>query len=330
MDPSSEIKRQFAAFQDEGGFEKRLARVNKLPANLEAVGRGLIRKPLPGESYGFEAYSEHRRRLFKTLAGLSSSNRQRLFTALFPSIAEEAEAAWNLFDHLPYQDGFNSRPFRLRRSQTQGDASITRRCAWIEQLLIVTEGYNYPVTWFAEWASHLGWNSPNTLGFLFAGAIDRGGPSGQEVFNTLIASARGDHPIGKMGRHVTRGLLCSSRSEGWEFIEHMLVAAQREEGLRQVILETTDEAHPEAFKRLLRLVIDQNLVRFSAVVRAAAVWTGFPFEAANPKAVSGVLVKILQYLEDPDAPVAQRRPTWHCGRLRLKIHWLLSLLLNFF
>ena len=37
----------------------------------------------------------------------------------------------------------------------------------------------------------------------------------------------------------------------------------------QSILETVHTAHPEAFRRMLRLVIDNKLARFRSVVRAA-------------------------------------------------------------
>jgi len=43
-----------------------------------------------------------------------------------------------------------------------------------------------------------------------------------------------------MGRHVTRSLLLANRPEGWEFVEKLLVAAQRQEGLHQTILECVD------------------------------------------------------------------------------------------
>ena len=108
---------------------------------------------------------------------------------------------------------------------------------------------------------------------------------GEQVFDTLIASARGDHAIGAMGRHVTTGLL----------------VAQREEGLRQVILETVDEAHPDAFRRMLRLILDHDLIRFSATVRAADVWFGFNWGVDHGRAVRDTLGMALRFLDDGEA-----------------------------
>ena len=78
-----------------------------------------------------------------------------------------------------------------------------------------------------------------------------------------------------MGRHVPIALLCAGREEGWERVEALLLAAQREEGLRQSILEVVDEAHPEALRRMLDLILEHGLSRFSSVARATGVWLGF-------------------------------------------------------
>ena len=101
-----------------------------------------------------------------------------------------------------------------------------------------------------------------------------------------------------MGRHVTRAMLISARPEGWEFVEKLLLAAQRQEGLRQVILESIDEAHPEAFRRMLRLILEHNLLRFSATVRAADVWFGLHWDSATPAVIRKAIEQVLCFLDD--------------------------------
>jgi hypothetical protein len=93
----------------------------------------------------------------------------------------------------------------------------------------------------------------------------------------------------------------ASRVEGWELMEKTLLAAQRQEGLRQVILETVDEVHPEAFRRMLRLIRDHELARFSAVVRAANVWFGLQWDSVSVKTVNTTIDQVLTYLGDPKA-----------------------------
>ena len=111
------------------------------------------------------------------------------------------------------------------------------------------------LNWYAAWTPYLGYGADNTLGYLLAAAVEQ---NNAEVFDTLVASAKGEHPIGAMGRHVPRALLTANKPEGWDFIEKLLIAAQRQEGLRQVILETVDESHPEAFIRMLRLLSEEK------------------------------------------------------------------------
>ena len=139
----------------------------------------------------------------------------------------------------------------------------------------------------------------DAFGILFAAAIDQGDELGQRIIvQILLDSAQGEHEIGAMGRHITRGLLVANRPEGWEFVERLLLAAQRQEGLRQTILETIDEAHPIAFERMLRLIVAENLTRFSAVIRAIAVWFGFGLESLNEKLAKQILTQVSELLGD--------------------------------
>ncbi|MEO0869485.1 MAG: hypothetical protein AAFY17_13795, partial [Cyanobacteria bacterium J06642_11] len=152
------------------------------------------------------------------------------------------------------------------------------------------------------WGSYLGYGA-DALGLVFAAAINQGADLGNQVFEILRDSAIGDHEIGAMGRHVTRALLVAERPEGWQLMENMLVAAQRQEGLRQVILETIDEAHPKAFQRMLRVILEQNLVRFSATIRAADVWFGLNWDVDQRRWVQESLEQVLTLLEEPQETI---------------------------
>ena len=114
-----------------------------------------------------------------------------------------------------------------------------------------------------------------------ASAVDLGSDSGEQTFATLLAVANAEHPVGIMGHHVIVALLGSSRPEGWMFTERLLLAAQRQEGLRQAILEAADEGHPGAFDHILAAVLDHKLLRFAAAVRAVGVWLGFGASVAD-------------------------------------------------
>ncbi|NTW08361.1 MAG: HEAT repeat domain-containing protein, partial [Anaerolineaceae bacterium] len=285
------------SFFDPDGPARQLARLRRLTGNLSALGQLLIHAGPEWEKLQKERNLnlDFSRRPLERLEKLSAKDRRALFEVLFPGPAPFVEGAWNLFDRLPYQAGHARRPFRNPKGR-----SVQARLSWLQQLAHFIQGYEkQDVTWLAAWAPHLGYFGPDALGYLFAAAIEQGGKTGGEVFDILVSSLHGTHETGMMGRHVVRGLLCSSRTDGWEIIERILLAAQREEGLRQVILESIDESHPQAFRRMLQMVAEQNLVRFSAAVRALSVWFGLPFEAVNPKAAGKILENVLRYLDSP-------------------------------
>jgi HEAT repeat protein len=296
MLPSERACERLKDFQNPNYQKDQLKRVLVLWGNLSTIGQIMIQA---GSAWNKVANNREKSGkaqydAINQLGKLSQGDRAKLFNALFPKIASPVESTWNLFDILPYQTTYYRRPFRNPNHYSPG-----ARTVWLQRLIFATRGYDQNVNWFAAWAPHLGYGAPDALGYLFAGAIEMGGKTGQEVYDTLIASANGTHETGMMGRHIVRGLLCASRRDGWDFIERMLLAAQREEGLRQVILESVDEAHPLYFRRLLRLILENNLSRFSAAIRAFDVWFGLALETIPQKTVNDLLARVLCYLEDP-------------------------------
>ncbi|HZT42855.1 MAG TPA: DUF5724 domain-containing protein [Chthonomonadaceae bacterium] len=298
-----QAQERLKAFHKPDGKGRRLERARTLPAPLKEIVLALYGLDANGKSFkDYLVQQEAHRRSQERLVAMSPEERASLFACLFPGIERHVEGGWQLFSRLPYQSGYVRKAFRVRDARAvPSDA----RKNWLIQMLSLTQGYEQDVAWYAAWTPYLnrGWGA-DPLGILFAAAIEVGGEEGETVFNILLDSGRGEHEIGTMGRHVSRALLIASRPEGWEFVEKMLLAAQRQEGLRQVILETIDEAHPEAFRRILRLIVDQDLLRFSATVRAVYVWFGFNPETVNVRQGNEMLRQVIRFLEDADARAA--------------------------
>lgn len=292
---AEQVDERLKAVENPKYMPEQIKRVVRLPRALAAIGQvlmqagpyweGLAKKRKQGE--------QEKNNAIKQLAVLKVGGRLKLFEALFPKLSPYVEATWNLFDILPYQVTYHRRPFRILHQFPAAQIN------WLFRLIQATKGYDQDIAWFAAWAPYLGYYAPDAIGYLCAGAIEAGGKTGQEVFEILAATAQGSHEIGVMGRHVVRGLLCASRREGWELMERMLVAAQREEGLRQVILESVDEAQPQAFRRMLHLILEHNLTRFSAAIRACDVWFGLALETVSQKAVNEILASVARYLDEP-------------------------------
>ncbi len=281
----------------EGWQQSRLEAVQTLPPHLRKVARPLVGVDDDGKDLEYEKHSKLREETVPLAADMSSDQRLSLFETLLPGLGQAVENGWLLLQHLPHQLNVESKSFRLPPNHP---LLFKQRLSWVEGLLGRIAQYPMKdLAWHAVWAGHH-WDS-EPVAILLAAAIDAGGKTGDEVFDILCASARGEHEIGIMGRHVVQALLCASRPDGWEFVEKMLLAAQREEGLRQTILESVDAARPEAFRRMLRLILDHNLVRFSATVRALDVWLGYMWDSVSTGVANKVIEKMLLYLEDPSA-----------------------------
>jgi hypothetical protein len=296
---SEDAQKRLKTVQIKDWPASRLRELKKLPDKLAAIGRGLLERDAAG--HPIKDWKKRRAAVAdanKAMHKLPARDRERLFAAFWPKLARNVEAAWQLCARLPYEVGYERRGFR---APDEPGLAATAREAWFRRLLNELDGYDPDVTWVAAWAPYLGHGGSDAVGVLLAAAIDTGGPDGEAVYNVLTESARGEHEVGAMGRHVTRALLVCSKPEAWEFVEKVLLAAQRQEGLRQVILETIDEAHPQAFRRMVRLILDNNLLRFSATVRAVDVWFGLNWDALTPAKLRDALTHFVTYLDDAAA-----------------------------
>lgn len=273
--------------------------VEQLPTGTREVARSFLGLEPSPYLLPLEERAARGQRLVSTVMGMDQEARLKLFETLLPGHGRAVEETWKLMQRLPYQSGWVRKPFRAPR---HSDALIGRRIEVVERLVSIVGPYRQNIVWFAEWAGHIAqYGTGSSLGLLFAAAIDAGGPEGDRIFDILVASAKGEHPVGVMGTHVIRALLSASRPDGWEFIEKMLLAAQREEGLRQSILECIDEAHPQAFRRMLWLILDHDLARFSATVRAFDTWLGYRWDSVSSGVVNATIEKLALYLDDATA-----------------------------
>lgn len=295
---SEDARERLKSYFVEHWESERLAAVEGLPERLREPAQLVLSSHYHWRPEEWLQRQEAEQAAAGQLDELSPGDRLQLFQALFPGIAPHVERAWRLLVAAPYQYGELRKPFRAPGTP---DATWDVRFHWLGRLWNAVKGYDGDVVWLAAWAPYLSWDAPDALGRLFAAAIDGGGEEGDAVFDTLCASARGEHEIGAMGRQVTRGLLLASREEGWGFVEQLLLAAQAQEGLRQVILETVDEAHPRAFRRMLRLILDHNLARFSATARAVDVWLGLLWDSAESRQVARVIAEVAHLLDDEGA-----------------------------
>ena len=283
---SQELQKFFST--PEIWLERHQTAIADLPDSLREIAWALLRKDQNG-IYGqnWEEISKSANRLGE----VNAKERYQIFEALCPLIAKYVEAGWQLHQRLPYQSGYQRQPFRLSSSIIP--ATLVN---WVQSILGIVQQYEQDITWYAVWVAYI--HQYSDIGILFAAAIEVEDEHSEEILTILLDSARGGHAIAAMGNHVVRSLLLVNRPDYWTFVENLLLAAQRQEGLRQTILEAIAQAHPQAFRRMVRLILEQDLIRFSATIRAVDQWFGFGWTVEHKKVAERSLRQLLGFLED--------------------------------
>ncbi len=300
---AEEATARLATLHDPAWREPAARRAAGLPRPLREPAKALL--STGPSSSGHEAAEDHREwqlAAAATLDDLSADDRSRLLTALHPGLGAALARWWTDSQERPYQRGWSRKGFRVL-----GFPSLTRRVRLDEltQLLTLAGPYDADPVWLAIWGGYqlapryYSMFGQKVIGDLLASAIGLGGPAGEETLATLLEIGNGDHPTGMMGRHVIVALLGAARPEGWEFIERLLLAAQHQEGLRQSILESVDAADPDAFDRMLSVVLDHKLLRFAAAVRAAGVWLGLDADVTQIPLAEQRVRALAAYRADP-------------------------------
>lgn len=280
--------------------------INKLPKELKVLAYFLIDRNEKGQPYAegtsrdlekVKIHATRRKESRRQIEKLAAKDRQKLFAAFAPQIAQWMEAGWQLMVQQPYQVSYTRKAFR---APNHPSATTGARFDWLGVLINQFKPYK-PETltagWLAQWAQHaFSYRSDVVVPPLIA-AINAGGKEGNEVFDILYQTVTREHPIGIMGEHVIKTLLGASRAEGWQLMEKTLLAAQRQEGLRQSIVQNIDCAHPEAFVRMLRLILDKDLIRFSSVARSVNVWLGLMWDSVSSKVLNENVQGMLKMVE---------------------------------
>ncbi|MDR1335874.1 MAG: DUF5724 domain-containing protein, partial [Tannerella sp.] len=128
--------------------------------------------------------------------------------------------------------------------------------------------------------------------------IDEGN---QAVISAVKEICLGDNNTRLLDDRIISGIVKSGNRELYELLGNMLLAAKLQEGLRQSILENGDNGRVEFLIYILKLVLDNDLLRFSSAVRAVDVWMGLD-ERAEDKRVVAKLAKLgYAYLTDRNA-----------------------------
>ncbi len=257
--------------------------------------------------YGYPniAYGDKR---YNRLAELLPDNEwddKEAFNLLVYLFGEEkavyVKHAWNKFPELMYQIGYDRRSFR---SPGRRELYMPNQWNFLGNTIPQASKLDYnsdhkDVCYDLSIKEQIIWDHQlpaTSLFYLWAAAVDL---DNKEVFSVLEDIIFNKEPVGKVSRGVIKALLLSDKIAAWQLVEKLLLAAQRQEGLRQTILEALDETSTGALIYMVKVLVDNKLTRFSSVVRAIDVWAGVSWETEKESAVNAFLQKSHEYLSDP-------------------------------
>lgn len=199
------------------------------------------------------------------------------------------QSGFKMIRSLMYQDSYDRRSFRSKGLE---QIYFCRQINFLIQLL-QEEQYDLSLEEKIIYANN---TNASALAFVIAGSITNGDA---KIRGLCLDAVLGRHPIAKPSRALIKAMLLCDDPECWEAIGKLLLGAQRQESLRQIILECLDETSFGALKYMIKLILDHKLSRFSSVVRAIDVWAGFGWDAAREKTVNRFLELADQYLNNP-------------------------------
>lgn len=133
------------------------------------------------------------------------------------------------------------------------------------------------------------WNFYQNFSLIYAAEIDRGNQAVIQAFEDLLY---GENSAAYLDREMILGIFRSDNHKLHKMAGDLLVAARLQEGLRQAICETVDEGTRDAFRMILEVIEENDLIRYSSVQRAVSVWIG----VFNESSVDRVNQKLLQLM----------------------------------
>lgn len=220
-----------------------------------------------------------------------------------PLAAEPAAAAGLLLHEtpprerslLPYQEGHLRKGFR---APTEPEYCFPAQANWLRSIVQAVAPYHCDLEFLLTRAARASWSPQEAVAVLLASMIEHQRKQHQGVRETLVEIVAGRHASAPVDRYVISALLCTTFGD-WEAVVRRLVAAQRQERLRQSILESADLAHPRACTMMLHAIDEHDITRFAAVARAASVRFGLPFDSADGKTLTPLLREVASYLVEP-------------------------------
>ena len=204
-------------------------------------------------------------------------------------IAPYAQRVWDSLVAYPYQRWWGRRPFRSENPADYTEVQLSKMCT-----LHHYHSSGVGVLPIAEQFQYVVYNEDDVEAF-FALLLDEKPDAYYELFKDIFSS---EHEIGGVCPVLIKAALITQDTRYRTLVEQLLLAAQLQEGLRQMILESLDETSLASLQHFIGVILGHNLTRFSSVVRAVDVWFGFGWEAPQQSVIKRTLELSQTFLSD--------------------------------
>lgn len=192
--------------------------------------------------------------------------------------AETFKIIWNRATEYVYSTGYCRRSYRTNKSSW---LYLRKNIEKLEEcIFLAATGFTLDKYFNNNKADY---QDISVIADIIAVEIDN---NNQAVLDKIKDVVYNDNNTAIITREIIRGLLMSKNAEAHKMIGELLLAAKLQEGLRQAIVESIDEGSVECFIYILKLIIDNNQIRFSSVVRAFGTWIGLVLDIERPKVVA--------------------------------------------
>ncbi|MBF7090788.1 DUF4132 domain-containing protein [Flavobacterium sp. ALJ2] len=209
--------------------------------------------------------------------------------------------AWNRLPQKMYQNGHSRRSFRAPNNKNY---LLVNQINFLRSLIKGALLYNYQNSIYYDLSIEdqvrfdTAISNTSSQFMIWSVAIDSGNDALFQLFEDILYNK---DPQGKVSRNIIKALLNSEKKECWELVEKLLLAAQRQEGLRQTILEALDETSIGALQYMINVIVEHKLTRFSSVVRAIDTWTGLGWESEKETTVRTIIELASGYFTNPES-----------------------------
>ena len=125
----------------------------------------------------------------------------------------------------------------------------------------------------------------------------------QEVIDYCIEVLESENNTAVLTRDVIVAIEKSENSKLQDLLTQVFLAAQLQEGLRQSVIETVDEYQFSYFMKILDVIKENNLLRFSSVKRGIMTWIGIGYAMVKEKEIAFIFDHMYTYFKEENQRV---------------------------